>query len=543
MSTNYGYCPACGARIQTYPQEVIDVINRTLAGETVTIVSGIDDCSFQRRAALKRQDILLGPDARFLRDAIKDKVLDYKYDWDEEEVVVDGYRHQLNVKITDYISIRPDFGKSRSDFDRVELAVSSNKIPYLREDKEKPKCPLCGGTTVERDPGLELSFQKNFVIPEKEKCRSDAEQYVSGIKQECIPPKTTSGLNTAEIKKYLDTLIGIEAEIYYFTNRLESLFIAQKDTGRHALRERCSALQRARETVELQLQTAKTEKAGLDKKYPLLPLTVAPDEFGLCEPAAPTLKKAGIFNKKKIEEENRQATEQYERELSDYRTAWRKIQQDELTRRTAENAIISENRNKAESQLDACIDALTQQAAAVTVDITNSGFQMADQFCLAEIEEVKEKIRSLCDVRAQLIGLGVIYPKYLDFIALTTIAEYFDTGRCSELEGPNGAYNMYESEIRANRVIAQLDQVIASLETIKQNQYRAYSVLSQISRDTASISDKMTSAVKSLSEISQNTAAIKETGEQIAYNTAKSAYYSKVNAELTDALGYVMAFK
>ena len=537
MSLNQGYCPACGARIQAYPQKVIDVINRTLAGETVTIVSSIDDCSFQRRAAIKRQDICLGPDARFLRDAIEDKVLDHKYDWDEEEVVVDGYRHQLNVKITDYISIRPDFRKSRSDFDRVELAASIDIDPYFYE--EKPKCPLCGGTTVK----WTYFFPTEFVIPEKEKCRSDAEQYVSGIKQECIPPKTTSGLNTAEIKKYLDTLIGIEAEIYYFTNRLESLFIAQKDTGRHALRERCSALQRARETVELQLQAAKTEKAGLDKKYPLLPLTVAPDEFGLCEPAAPILKKAGIFNKKKIEEENRQATEQYERELSDYRTAWRKIQQDELTRRTAENAVISENRNKAESQLDACIDALAQQAASVTVDITNSGFQMADQFCLAEIEEVKEKIRSLCDVRAQLIGLGVIYPKYLDFIALTTIAEYFDTGRCSELEGPNGAYNMYESEIRANRVIAQLDQVIASLETIKQNQYRAYSVLSQISRDTASISDKMTSAVKSLSEISQNTAAIKETGEQIAYNTAKTAYYSKVNAELTDALGYVMAFK
>ena len=100
-----------------------------------------------------------------------------------------------------------------------------------------------------------------------------------------------------------------------------------------------------------------------------------------------------------------------------------------------------------------------------------------------------------------------------------------------------------ESEIRANRIIAQLDQVIASLETIKQTQYKAYSVLSQISYDTISISNKMSSAVKSLNSISQNTAAIKERNEQIAYNTAKTAYYSKVNAELTDALGYMMAFK
>ena len=73
MSWNRGYCPACGAQIQAYPQKVIDVVNRALAGETVTIVSGIDDCSYQRRAAIKRQDICLGPDAGFLRDAIDRK--------------------------------------------------------------------------------------------------------------------------------------------------------------------------------------------------------------------------------------------------------------------------------------------------------------------------------------------------------------------------------------------------------------------------------------------------------------------------------------
>lgn len=85
---------------------------------------------------------------------------------------------------------------------------------------------------------------------------------------------------------------------------------------------------------------------------------------------------------------------------------------------------------------------------------------------------------------------GVLHPKYQGFVSATQIYEYFDTGRCDALEGPNGAYNLYEAELRSNTIIAQLSRVISNLEEIKRTQYllvgaieRANNLLGQISQD------------------------------------------------------------
>ena len=53
----------------------------------------------------------------------------------------------------------------------------------------------------------------------------------------------------------------------------------------------------------------------------------------------------------------------------------------------------------------------------------------------------------------------------------------------------------------------------------------------------------MNKALTSIQSIDTHTAKIAETSEVIAHNTAVTAYYSKVNAELTNALGYMVAFK
>ena len=68
----------------------------------------------------------------------------------------------------------------------------------------------------------------------------------------------------------------------------------------------------------------------------------------------------------------------------------------------------------------------------------------------------------------------LIYPKYHNLPALTSIYEYLVTGRCDELTGPHGAYNLYEDEVRKDTVISQLNLVIDNLEKIKQNQYMLY---------------------------------------------------------------------
>lgn len=538
---NNGFCPTCGTHILAYTEKVMNVINKAREGETITIVSTIEDCSSQRYRALRRNDLKLGPDAFFLWDAVGDHVLDYDYDWNESNVT-EGTTKKFRVTITNYFTINPNFQKRRSFFPGIELVISENSEPYSDSSIEEGyncSCPLCGAMTI-KEP---WNIEKSFLVPEQEKCMAEAENYVSNAESCVVYPRKTGSNGERDTRQYLDLLIGIETELIYYTKQLGSLLTMQKETGRMALKERCWFLRREKEATLLEVKKCEKELAVLDKKYPLLSLSFQSAEFGLYEPKIPEYKKPGLFNKKKVEAENQQMKAQYEDQLAAFQTKWVQLKLDETNRRSIENDRITEKRRSEQELLERQISDLKQRANSVNMDLSGSGLQKADAFCLSEIADVQEIINQLCDARAQLLSVGIIYPKYLDIVALTTISEYFETGRCATLVGPDGAYNLYESEIRANRIITQLDQVIASLETIKENQYKAYSVLSQISRDTASISDKMTSAVKSLSEISENTAAIKETNEQIAYSTAKTAHYAKMNAELTNALGYMVAFK
>lgn len=119
----------------------------------------------------------------------------------------------------------------------------------------------------------------------------------------------------------------------------------------------------------------------------------------------------------------------------------------------------------------------------------------------------------------KLYALDVIYPKYRNLPALTSIYEYLITGRCEGLTGPHGAYNLYEDEVRKDMVISQLSVVIQNLEQIKQNQYMLYQQVKEIQQTTNSIENELRQ--------------IKGYSVQIASLTALNAYYSALNERNT----------
>lgn len=172
------------------------------------------------------------------------------------------------------------------------------------------------------------------------------------------------------------------------------------------------------------------------------------------------------------------------------------------------------------------------------------------QLCNEEIKECENLLMNLYRAKKQLESFNIVFPKYLDMVALASIYEYLIAGRCSKLEGPDGAYNLFENELRQNIIISKLDVVIDKLEEIKQNQFMIYQALSEINSNLEMLNSKMDDAIDSLENIekvakniSKTTEDIKEISEVTAYNTAKTAYYSKVNAELTNALGFMVALK
>lgn len=83
------------------------------------------------------------------------------------------------------------------------------------------------------------------------------------------------------------------------------------------------------------------------------------------------------------------------------------------------------------------------------------------------------------DALEKYYNTGVIYHKYRNMNAICSIYEYYISGRCSQLTGHEGAYNLYESELRANLILAKLDDILSNLEQIKGNQYMLYSALSE----------------------------------------------------------------
>lgn len=94
----------------------------------------------------------------------------------------------------------------------------------------------------------------------------------------------------------------------------------------------------------------------------------------------------------------------------------------------------------------------------------------------------KKLLVSLEDTLATHYSLDVLFPKYRNLVAVATIDEYLQSGRCSALEGGDGAYNLYEMELRQNIVIGQLSMILDNMEQIKNNQYTLYQELSHTNK-------------------------------------------------------------
>lgn len=145
------------------------------------------------------------------------------------------------------------------------------------------------------------------------------------------------------------------------------------------------------------------------------------------------------------------------------------------------------------------------------------------------------------------------------------------SARCESLEGVNGAYNLYESELRSNEIINQLSKIVTSLDSIKANQFMLYQELRKANDILSDLSVSIDNAVyelnfcnSNLQELgdtlnfmavnnlitavasiatAKNSSVIAHNSAVIAHNSAIAAHYSKVNADMTCALGFVRALK
>lgn len=129
-------------------------------------------------------------------------------------------------------------------------------------------------------------------------------------------------------------------------------------------------------------------------------------------------------------------------------------------------------------------------------------------------------------ILSKLYALNVLYPKYRNSVAVATFFEYFDSKRCTSLEGHEGAYNIYENEIRLNAIISKLDDIINRLDEIKQSQYEIYQAVNEGNQKASMLYHKTMEMVDTARTIENNTAISVYNGEIVAKNTEIMKYIS-----------------
>lgn len=238
-----------------------------------------------------------------------------------------------------------------------------------------------------------------------------------------------------------------------------------------------------------------------------------------------------IKNKKKYDER----IKRYEKEVKEYEIALneflskKEIYDAEYQKKLDEYNLNVENYKKEYADYQLKLEENKKQNEREYQDalaIADRNYEIATeqyQKLCNTLEKTKSNLESLYNT-------GIIFPKYRNFVAVCSMYEYFGSGRVDSLEGANGAYNLYESELRQNMIINSLEKISTNLEIIKSNQYILYTELKENNEKINSTIREISNSIKlSLNSIKR----IEDMSVSIAENTYINAYCSKINAENT----------
>lgn len=463
-------------------------------------------------------------------------------------------------------------------YERHRKSCEKEQKQLLASDAVK-KCPVCrsafssiqahdDGISFDLDVALEYEIlHEKFELRLEETAKEDARSFAENTSLQCFPaPVTDTGKITAiksdseQLKAYILSLIQLETNIMTLPKQLEKLYyqlaLIQSKVRIIDAAPMVEQYQRIAESRSKRQSAEQAHQRSLDRLATCKathPNPTCPPEPQ--KPIVPIYQKPGLFNKKKINAENDALKAKYEAEMQEYEFKMK------LHRQTIVNL-----QSEAQERYEAAIKNAEEAVALAKKELDNiqsnaSDHQLsapvevcperaAQQMLQKEIEQAETLLKNLCQTRCDLYGLDIVFGKYRDIVALSTFYEYLMAGRCTTLEGATGAYNLYESEIRTNLIISQLSDVLKSLDKIQQNQYMIYSQLQQMNSTLNSLGRTMDAAYTAIAKIKTNTddmnkymAEVSNNTKVIAHNTAATAYYSKVTAELTNALGFMMALK
>ena len=375
-----------------------------------------------------------------------------------------------------------------------------------------------------------------------------------------IPSLQTESIKKSpqKLKEFIQNLLNTEINIYSVSQHLKSLYFIRPEVNRRAiaktlepqihLKEQIKlaqeAITKADDAYKLACNRTKQLKASAPAPVHLIPPA---------KPVPPVQETPGLFNKKKVIAENAARQNQFQLDVLAYQEAYQQyleekenLENQHTAKHQQDIAAAVENEEIAQKilldkqhELQALETQLEQvQTEPVAASAQSSLKELVDQ----EIANAETTLKNLYACRNKLYAMDILFVKYRNPVALATFYEYLLAGRCTTLEGPDGAYNMYENQVRADMIIGQLSKVLEKLDEIKETQYLIYSEIQRVNKNLDRMNDTMQKALGALQSMDKKTQHISENSDIIAHNTAVTAHYAKVNAELTNALGYMVAF-
>ncbi len=139
----------------------------------------------------------------------------------------------------------------------------------------------------------------------------------------------------------------------------------------------------------------------------------------------------------------------------------------------------------------------------------------------------------------------IIHPKYRTFAIVCSLQDYISTGICTTLEGPDGAYKLFEEHMRLDRISTKLDVIIVQLEKIRDNQFMLYSalqesnrllgqILSSMHQMSSDLGDFYSSSIRSANQLHTQVSEIVSQNAQLSARMAELQKTSKLTAYHTE---------
>lgn len=158
------------------------------------------------------------------------------------------------------------------------------------------------------------------------------------------------------------------------------------------------------------------------------------------------------------------------------------------------------------------------------------------ELVMLEVNEVKRNFAAVNNTLQSLYNLRIngvlcLHPNYRGLVSISIIYGYFDTGRCSQLQGHEGAYNLYEDEKMKGMIIGKLNIVLKQLNQLNRSMIYVGQAIEECNSrlsDLESTSNKMIGSINNMnSNVSNRLNGVSNQMSAIKANTANSAIIPK----------------